>query len=71
MSLEIFMILGGIAPKIFLESYGSAKPCRTSGGGAAVASYKMPPVKIRAKLRMGKKVMIFWKLFNLLPGTIT
>ena len=30
-----------------------------------------PPVKIRAKLSIGKKVMIFWKLFNLLPGTIT
>ena len=30
-----------------------------------------PPVKILAKLRIGKKLMIFWKLFILLPGTIT
>ena len=32
---------------------------------------KIPPVNIRAKLSTGKKVIIFWKLFNLLPGTIT
>ena len=30
-----------------------------------------PPVKIRAKFSTGKNVMIFWKVFSLLPGTIT
>ena len=33
--------------------------------------YGKPPVKIRAKLRIGTKLMIFWNVFSLFPGTTT